>query len=115
MQQLVGRSARAAISRLGLSPRAAQGLVRAARAWALIDGRDAVLPDDVQVVWPAVVGVTASTPRDAPGGAERRNATREILDPCRSPTEAVAKARLEFLNSRLARWALRGRELTRCP
>ncbi len=40
--------------RLGLSPRAAQGLVRAARAWALIEGRSAVLPDDVQAVWPAV-------------------------------------------------------------
>jgi MoxR-like ATPase len=40
--------------RLGLSPRAAQGLVRAARAWALLDNRDAVLPDDVQAVWSAV-------------------------------------------------------------
>ena len=40
--------------RLGLSPRAAQGLVRAARAWALIAGRSAVLPDDVQAVWGAV-------------------------------------------------------------
>jgi MoxR-like ATPase len=42
--------------RLGLSPRAAQGLVRAARAWALLEGRQAVLPDDVQAVWPAVAG-----------------------------------------------------------
>jgi MoxR-like ATPase len=40
--------------RLGLSPRAAQGLVRAARAWALLDHRNAVLPDDVQAVWNAV-------------------------------------------------------------
>ena len=39
----------------GLSPRASQGLVSAARAWALIDGRDHVLVDDVQAVFSAVV------------------------------------------------------------
>jgi MoxR-like ATPase len=41
--------------RHGLSPRAAIGLLRAARAWALIDGRTAVLPEHVQAVLPAVV------------------------------------------------------------
>ena len=40
--------------RLGLSPRAAQGLVRAAQAWALIAGETAVLPEHVQAVLPAV-------------------------------------------------------------
>jgi MoxR-like ATPase len=39
---------------LGLSPRAGQGLVRAARAWALLAGRDMVLPEDVQAVFPPV-------------------------------------------------------------
>jgi MoxR-like ATPase len=39
---------------LGLSPRAGQGLVRAARAWALLAGRDMVLPEDVQAVFPSV-------------------------------------------------------------
>jgi MoxR-like ATPase len=39
---------------LGLSPRAGQGLVRAARAWALLAGRDMVSPEDVQAVFPAV-------------------------------------------------------------
>ncbi len=34
----------------GLSPRAGQGLLRAARAWALLAGRDLVLPEDVQAV-----------------------------------------------------------------
>jgi MoxR-like ATPase len=38
----------------GLSPRAAQALLAAARAWALLDGRAHVLPDDVQAVFPAV-------------------------------------------------------------
>ena len=39
----------------GLSPRASQGLVAAARAWALIAGRDHVLIEDVQAVLPSVV------------------------------------------------------------
>lgn len=38
----------------GLSPRAGLGLLRAARAWALIHNRDYVLPEDVQAVWPSV-------------------------------------------------------------
>ncbi|MDR2093109.1 MAG: AAA family ATPase [Azoarcus sp.] len=38
----------------GLSPRGAQALLAAARAWALLDGRDHVLPGDVQAVFPAV-------------------------------------------------------------
>ncbi|WP_339806959.1 MoxR family ATPase, partial [uncultured Marinobacter sp.] len=38
----------------GLSPRAGLGLVRAARAWALMQGRHHVLPDDVQSVFPAI-------------------------------------------------------------
>ena len=39
----------------GLSPRASQGLLAAARAWSLLDGRDHVVIDDVQAVVPAVV------------------------------------------------------------
>ena len=38
----------------GLSPRASQGLVAAARAWSLLEGRDHVRIDDVQAVLPAV-------------------------------------------------------------
>jgi MoxR-like ATPase len=51
---LVAASREDAAWTTGLSPRAAQGLVRAARAWALLAGRAAVLPDDVQAVLPAV-------------------------------------------------------------
>ncbi len=39
----------------GLSPRGAMALLRAARAWALLMGREHVLPDDIQAVLPAVV------------------------------------------------------------
>lgn len=39
----------------GLSPRAGLGLVHAAKAWAYIEQRDIVLPDDVKQILPAVV------------------------------------------------------------
>jgi MoxR-like ATPase len=39
----------------GLSPRAGLALLSAARAWALLDARDAVIPEDVQAVLPGVV------------------------------------------------------------
>jgi MoxR-like ATPase len=56
VQKLVAATRARADLKLGLSPRAAQGLVRAARAWALLEERSAVLPDDVQAVWSAVAG-----------------------------------------------------------
>lgn len=40
----------------GLSPRGGLALLRAAKAWAFMDSRDAVLPEDVQAVLAAVVG-----------------------------------------------------------
>jgi MoxR-like ATPase len=40
----------------GLSPRAGLALLNAAKAWALMAGRDAVVPEDVQAVLPAVAG-----------------------------------------------------------
>jgi MoxR-like ATPase len=36
--------------RLGASPRATLHLVRACRAWAALDGRDYVIPDDIQAL-----------------------------------------------------------------
>ena len=38
----------------GLSPRAGLSLLAAARAWALLDGRTAVIPEDIQIVLPGV-------------------------------------------------------------
>lgn len=38
----------------GLSPRAALALVHSARAWAFVEGRDKVIPEDVQAVLPGV-------------------------------------------------------------
>lgn len=48
-------SRRSSRFRHGLSPRAGLALLRAARAWAMLEGRDFVAPDDIQQVLPAVV------------------------------------------------------------
>jgi MoxR-like ATPase len=42
--------------RLGASPRSTVALYRAAQAWAFLDGRRFVLPEDVRAVAPAVLG-----------------------------------------------------------
>jgi MoxR-like ATPase len=55
VQALVAHTRNASGLGVGLSPRAAIGLLRAARAWALIDGREAVIPEHVQAVFAAVV------------------------------------------------------------
>jgi MoxR-like ATPase len=54
VQALLASTRRRSDIQIGLSPRAGQGLVRAARAWALISGRDLTLPEDVQAVFAAV-------------------------------------------------------------
>jgi MoxR-like ATPase len=54
VQALVEASRQAASFRHGLSPRAGLALLAAARAWAWLAGRDMVLPDDVQAVFPSV-------------------------------------------------------------
>jgi MoxR-like ATPase len=56
VQALVGHTRRSAEYVAGLSPRAALALTQAARAWALLDARKHVVPEDVQAVLPGVVG-----------------------------------------------------------
>ena len=60
--------------RHGLSPRAGLALAHAAQAWALVDGRRAALPEDVQAVFAAVAGhrLIAAPERagSAPGAEE---------------------------------------------
>lgn len=56
VQALVRCSRERTDVKLGLSPRAGQGIVSAAQAWAGLEGRDAVLPEDVQAVFAAVAG-----------------------------------------------------------
>jgi MoxR-like ATPase len=53
--------------RQGLSPRAGLSLRRAAQAWALIEGRSGVIPEDVQAVFAAAVNhrLIAASEREA--------------------------------------------------
>ncbi len=51
---LIARSRVHGRVRLGLSPRSGLALKHAAQAWAMLDGRKAVIPEDVQAVFPAV-------------------------------------------------------------
>ena len=51
----------------GLSPRAALALRRAGQAWALMDGRRMVIPEDVQAVAPSIMGHRLGTWGDASG------------------------------------------------
>jgi MoxR-like ATPase len=50
IQDLLGKSRNNSQQYLGLSPRAGIALLQAAKAWALTEGRDMVMPEDVQAV-----------------------------------------------------------------
>ena len=63
----------------GLSPRAGLSLLAAARAWALLDGRSAVIPEDIQTV--------------LPGGASHR--LQSVLDVQTSDGDKLARELLE--------------------
>jgi MoxR-like ATPase len=54
VQAILRRTREAARYTHGLSPRAGLALLSAARAWAFLDERDAVIPEDVQAVLPGV-------------------------------------------------------------
>lgn len=56
VQALLEYSRRSPHFLTGLSPRAGLALLSGARAWALLEGRDYALPEDVQAVLPHVVG-----------------------------------------------------------
>lgn len=55
LQALLSFSRESVYFHTGLSPRAGLSLLRAAQAWALMDGRGHVLPEDVQAILPCVV------------------------------------------------------------
>ncbi|RMQ39189.1 putative MoxR protein [Pseudomonas syringae pv. actinidiae] len=65
----------------GLSPRASLAILAAARAWAMLLGRDYVIPEDVQAVLPSVVGHRLrerSDPTGHGGGALVQWLLREV-------------------------------------
>lgn len=56
IQAIVEHTRRAPEFSNGLSPRAALGILHAGKAWAMLEGRDKVLPEDVQAILPGVAG-----------------------------------------------------------
>ena len=69
VQALLARSRQQPGIRVGLSPRAGLALLRAARAYALLLGREHVRPEDVQALFIAVAGHRLSGEAEAGSGA----------------------------------------------
>src|SRR5512134_1255914 len=76
VQALVEHTRRAQEFAAGLTPRAALALLHSARAWALIEGRDKVIPEDVQAV---LAGVAAHRLRPAQDAARRVDVGAQLL------------------------------------
>jgi MoxR-like ATPase len=55
LQKLIGHTRDSPEFPTGLSPRSGLSLLQAARAWAFIEGRGFVIPEDVQAILPSVV------------------------------------------------------------
>lgn len=63
----------------GLSPRAGLSLLAAARAWALLDGRNAVIPEDIQTVLPGVASHRLQSVQE-PQPANADKLARELIE-----------------------------------
>ena len=77
-QALIARTRAASDLKLGLSPRAGQGLIRAAQAWSFLAGRRSVLPEDLQAVLPSVVAHRLER-RDPAERADGADVAAEII------------------------------------
>jgi MoxR-like ATPase len=69
LQRLIEFTRTSSDFRYGISPRGALALLRCAKAWALIDGRHHLLPEDIQAVLPSVI---AHRLRDAADYGDQR-------------------------------------------
>jgi MoxR-like ATPase len=76
VQAIVAYTRRSPDYAAGLSPRAALALVHSARAWALLEGRDKVIPEDVQAVLP---GVASHRLRPAHEAARRADIGAQLI------------------------------------
>ena len=80
---------------LGASPRAGLMLLRAAKARALVHGRDHALPDDVQALADAVLSHRLMLAPEAAGVAARARSSRtrsRPSRPCRGDSDALARS-----------------------
>ena len=78
VQRLVAKTREQDLVLLGLSPRGSLALVRSAQSWALIQGRDHVLPEDVQAVFAAVAGHRMVGRRETQGTQLARHILNEV-------------------------------------
>jgi MoxR-like ATPase len=76
VQAIVEHTRRSPEYLTGLSPRAALALVHSAKAWALLEGRDKVIPEDVQAIVP---GVAAHRLRPAHDAGRRVDVAAQLL------------------------------------
>jgi len=84
-QALIVRTRAAVELKLGLSPRAGQGLIRAAQAWSFLARRSAVLPEDLQAVLPSVVAHRLER-RDPAERSDGEDVAAEIIRAVPVPT-----------------------------
>jgi MoxR-like ATPase len=77
-QALITRTRERMDLKLGLSPRAGQGLIRAAQAWTYLANRTAVLPDDIQAVLPPVVAHRLER-REPTGSGDAHTLANELI------------------------------------
>lgn len=78
VQRLVAQTRERDLCLLGLSPRGALALVHSAQSWALIQGRDHVLPEDVQAVFVAVAGHRLVGRRETQGDQLARHILNQV-------------------------------------
>jgi MoxR-like ATPase len=78
VQAILAHTRRATQFASGMSPRAGLALLNAARAWAFLDGRSAVLPEDVQTVFAAVAGHRL-VPAAGDGTGDGEEAARRVI------------------------------------
>lgn len=78
-QALIAHTRRPGLYLSGLSPRAGLALLHSAQAWALLDGRKHVVPEDLQAVIRAVVGHRLHRANDL-GAAKASDLVNELVE-----------------------------------
>jgi MoxR-like ATPase len=78
LQALLAASRRHADVRVGLSPRAGLALLSAARAWAMLSGRQHVLPEDIQALFVPLAAHRLVTTRGASGDSLARSLLADV-------------------------------------
>ena len=87
MVEIVDRTRRDTRLKLGVSPRGSLMLFRAAQAAAFVEGRDHVLPDDVQRLAPYVLPHRVLlTPKAKYGGTAKSEIIADLVGQTRVPT-----------------------------